>query len=116
MTSVMTSPEAFPAWPLCISPALLPVLVLTCTEFQAALMLVPPAFPPACPVFLPLYLCPYQPQGLEGPCSCFTLIIDLTSFKQRMERPSVTISAAAHGLRVLSHGCFMSPLALRSGS
>lgn len=49
MTSVMPS-DAFPAGPLCVLPALPPIL----PECWSSLL-----SPAECPVFLPLYLCPY---------------------------------------------------------
>ena len=44
MTSTTTSPEAFPAWLLCILHAFTPLLLLICTELQATLVLVQLAF------------------------------------------------------------------------
>lgn len=41
--------EAFPAWPLCISPARSPVLRLTCPELQATSVLAQRALSPVCP-------------------------------------------------------------------
>lgn len=69
MTSVMPS-DAFPAGPLCVLPALPPIL----PECWSSLL-----SPAECPVFLPLYLCPYQTQSLEGPYSYFPLTVDLAS-------------------------------------
>lgn len=87
--------EAFPAWPLCVSPALPPVLRLMCPELQATSALVQLALSPVCPMFLPLYLCSSKP-SLEGPGAWFPPVRDLTGFQQLMAGIlSVIVSAAA---------------------